>query len=205
MNHAIKRGRGDPPNLMELGKWVSDYYCAPMESVMRAMLPEAVREEKHTEKRRMFARLLKTPDEAGMAALLKKAPKQAEVLEALILAKEAQPAAGFSGAALKGLREKGWKIWRLAEEVAIHDADMKRFGEWWRRMMRAGYAFAEGARMHGWKAERRKEIRKKDRKLSKETAIRISINVTPARRPAFMNRLRAGEVGSRPSYRLRAA
>jgi primosomal protein N' (replication factor Y) len=108
-----------PPNLMEFGKWVSDYYCAPMESVMRAMLPEAVREEKHAEKRRMFARLLKTPDAAEMAALLKKAPKQAEALEALILAKEAQPAALFSGAALKGLREKQWI--ELTEEAVGRD------------------------------------------------------------------------------------
>jgi primosomal protein N' (replication factor Y) len=41
-----------PPALMEFGKWVSAYYCAPLESVMRAMLPEAVREEKHRRMRR---------------------------------------------------------------------------------------------------------------------------------------------------------
>src|SRR5947208_11200483 len=31
---------------------------------------------------------------------------------------------------------------------------MRRFGEWWRRMMRAGYAFAQGAAMHGRSADR---------------------------------------------------
>jgi primosomal protein N' (replication factor Y) (superfamily II helicase) len=97
-----------PPQLMEFGKWVADYYCAPMESVMRAMLPEAVREENHSEKKRMFARLLRTPTEEEKTLLLKKAPKQAEVLEAMVLAGQALPAATFSGAALKALREKNW-------------------------------------------------------------------------------------------------
>jgi hypothetical protein len=35
-----------------------------------------------------------------------------------------------------------------------HDADMHRFGQWWRRAVRSGYAFAEGAWMHGGKPER---------------------------------------------------
>ena len=47
------------------------------------MLPEAVREEKHSEKRRLFARLLRGPTAEEYADLTKKAPKQAEVLHAL--------------------------------------------------------------------------------------------------------------------------
>ncbi len=96
------------PALMEFGKWVSEYYCAPLESVMRAMLPEAVREEKHSEKRRLFARLLREPTVEEQAALTKKAPKQAEVLEALRTAGAPVAAALFSGAALKALHHKAW-------------------------------------------------------------------------------------------------
>src|SRR6187402_614092 len=49
------------PKLMELGQWVSQYYCAPMESVMRAMLPEAVRTDKHQEKVQRMVRLASEP------------------------------------------------------------------------------------------------------------------------------------------------
>jgi GT2 family glycosyltransferase len=52
------------------------------------------------------------------------------------------------------LRTLGWKVWRLPDEMAWHDAAMTRFGQWWRRAMRGGYAFAEGAYMHGDSPER---------------------------------------------------
>ncbi|MFL1526722.1 glycosyltransferase family 2 protein [Pseudomonas sp. O230] len=47
------------------------------------------------------------------------------------------------------LRAKGWRVWRLPEEMTLHDATMTRFGQWWRRTLRGGYAFAEGAYLHG--------------------------------------------------------
>ena len=47
------------------------------------------------------------------------------------------------------LRKKGWKIWHLADQMMCHDAEMTQFKQWWRRTMRAGYAFAEGAFLHG--------------------------------------------------------
>ncbi len=47
------------------------------------------------------------------------------------------------------LRAAGWQIWRLAAEMALHDAAMTHFGQWWKRAIRAGYAFAEGAHLHG--------------------------------------------------------
>lgn len=52
------------------------------------------------------------------------------------------------------LRAAGWKIWRLDEEMTLHDAAMTRFGQWWQRSLRAGYAFAEGSYLHGAAPER---------------------------------------------------
>jgi GT2 family glycosyltransferase len=46
------------------------------------------------------------------------------------------------------LREKGWAIWRLDREMTLHDANITRFAQWWRRQMRAGYAFAEVSWLH---------------------------------------------------------
>lgn len=47
------------------------------------------------------------------------------------------------------LRKAGWKIMRLRCEMTLHDAAISRFAQWWRRTKRAGYAFAEGAAIHG--------------------------------------------------------
>lgn len=52
------------------------------------------------------------------------------------------------------LRAAGWKVWRLEAEMTLHDAAIARFSQWWRRTMRGGYAFAEGAHLHGSPPER---------------------------------------------------
>lgn len=52
------------------------------------------------------------------------------------------------------LRASGWKILRIDEDMALHDAAILRFRQWWKRSQRAGYAFAEGASMHGQPPER---------------------------------------------------
>lgn len=46
------------------------------------------------------------------------------------------------------LRSAGWQIWRLDAEMALHDAAMFRFGQWWRRAVRAGYGFAQVGALH---------------------------------------------------------
>ncbi len=52
------------------------------------------------------------------------------------------------------LRKKGWKIRRVQAEMTLHDAAMTRFSQWWRRTVRAGHAYAEGAALHGRSPER---------------------------------------------------
>jgi GT2 family glycosyltransferase len=47
------------------------------------------------------------------------------------------------------MRATGWRIWRLGCEMGIHDAAMTRFDQWWQRSIRTGYAFAQGAYLHG--------------------------------------------------------
>ncbi len=37
------------------------------------------------------------------------------------------------------LRRKGWKIRRIDAEMALHDAAMMHFSQWWRRAVRGGY------------------------------------------------------------------
>lgn len=62
------------------------------------------------------------------------------------------------------LRAAGWTVWRLDQEMTLHDAAMTRVGQWWKRTRRGGHAFAEGAALHGapperhWVAETRRAL-----------------------------------------------
>ncbi|KAA0970579.1 glycosyltransferase [Aureimonas fodinaquatilis] len=63
---------------------------------------------------------------------------------------------GFNPALIAGeepelcvrLRAAGWQVHRIDHEMTRHDAAMTRFGQWWKRNVRAGHAFAEVSRMH---------------------------------------------------------
>lgn len=52
------------------------------------------------------------------------------------------------------LRAAGWHIWRLDHDMTLHDAAILHWRQWWRRTMRTGHAFAEGAWLHGGAPER---------------------------------------------------
>ncbi|WP_406648526.1 glycosyltransferase [Aliisedimentitalea scapharcae] len=52
------------------------------------------------------------------------------------------------------LRQEGWTIQRINAEMTRHDARIMRFSQWWQRSRRAGFAFAEGAALHGAPPER---------------------------------------------------
>ena len=41
------------------------------------------------------------------------------------------------------LRAARWRIWRLDAEMTLHDAAMTQFRQWWKRILRSGYAFAQ--------------------------------------------------------------
>jgi GT2 family glycosyltransferase len=52
------------------------------------------------------------------------------------------------------LRRAGFRIERLDAEMTLHDAAITRASQWWRRTVRSGHAFAEGAARHGASPER---------------------------------------------------
>lgn len=82
--------------------------------------------------------------------------------DALMRLEALQEVGGFNPSLIAGeepelclrLRASGWTIWRLDAEMTLHDADLTRFSQWWKRNTRAGHAFAEGAAMHGHSPER---------------------------------------------------
>lgn len=46
------------------------------------------------------------------------------------------------------VRDAGYKVVRLPDDMALHDIDMASFREWWTRSVRAGHAYAQGYWVH---------------------------------------------------------
>lgn len=44
--------------------------------------------------------------------------------------------------------DAGYKVMRLADDMAVHDIDMVSFVEWWTRSVRTGHAYAQGYWVH---------------------------------------------------------
>jgi GT2 family glycosyltransferase len=82
--------------------------------------------------------------------------------DALMRVEPVRAAGGYDESLIAGeepdlclrLRRGGWRILRIDAEMTLHDAAMTRVGQWWRRTLRAGHAYAEGAARHGSGPER---------------------------------------------------
>jgi GT2 family glycosyltransferase len=46
------------------------------------------------------------------------------------------------------LRQQGWRILRIDQDMTWHDAQMLSLSQWWRRAIRGGHAFAEVSWLH---------------------------------------------------------
>ena len=66
------------PKVLQLARWIGEYYCCPPEIALKSVLPEAVRKEKEGWKERLFVRLLTPP-----AELPKLTARQQEILKIL--------------------------------------------------------------------------------------------------------------------------
>ncbi len=52
------------------------------------------------------------------------------------------------------LRRRGWVLLRIDAELSLHDMAMERFSAWWKRTIRTGYGYADGAYLHGRSPDR---------------------------------------------------
>lgn len=127
MDFALRELEGliDPeplitPVLLRTGRWIADYYGCGIETVIRSLLPEAVRSEENRAKTRRLAVLDAPPDPVAMDKLAKRAPRQHAILSLLARAPEMRlPASEFgdgSAAAIKSM-EKNGLLRLIAEEV----------------------------------------------------------------------------------------
>ncbi len=103
------------PVMIQLARWMADYYCCPVETAMRAVLPEVIRKATTGHREVIEVQLVRTPTPEEMVSLQDRAPKQAEILRYLSArTSDPIPAAALSKAChaarsiLHTLEEKGW-------------------------------------------------------------------------------------------------
>lgn len=90
---------GDKPvlskTLLELARWMSAYYCCPIEAVMRSLLPQVIRRAEVGWKRQQFVSAAREITTDEMEKLKRRAPRQAELLEAIAALTEPVAAAAL--------------------------------------------------------------------------------------------------------------
>lgn len=109
------------PQLMELAKWMSQYYCAPMEHVMRALLPEKLRQENTAEKSQKVVKLLDELSVDELEKLKNKAPKQYQAYLLLKAVEEGVFMADIGAAVARAMEKKG--LVKIVDEVVRRDPD----------------------------------------------------------------------------------
>jgi primosomal protein N' (replication factor Y) (superfamily II helicase) len=112
-------------SLLELAKWMSVYYCCPLETVMRSLLPQVIRRAEIGWKKQLFVQPLTKIDGDKIDNLRKRAPRQAELLEAIAKLERPMPAAqllrktSFDNQTLRALARRG--LIELREEAVERD------------------------------------------------------------------------------------
>jgi len=96
------------PSLLELARWMGEYYCVPVEQAVRSVLPAAVRDPDATFRTHRIVRI-----RAGAGAISKLPGKQQALLDLLTGSQAGMPVselldkAGTTSAPLKALQSKG--------------------------------------------------------------------------------------------------
>ena len=127
----VGEGPAISESLLELAKWMSAYYCCPLETVMRSLLPQVIRRAEVGWKKQLLVQPLTKIEnsEAGVADkidnLRKRAPRQAELFDAIVRLEKPMPAAellrktSFDNQTLRALVKRG--LIKLREETVERD------------------------------------------------------------------------------------
>jgi primosomal protein N' (replication factor Y) len=111
--------------LLELGRWIATYYCCPIETVMRSMLPQVIRRAEVGWKKQLFVQPGRKIDKDELDRLRKRAPRQAELVEAIsrlempMRAAELLRQTSLDNQTLRALVKRG--LAELREEAVVRD------------------------------------------------------------------------------------
>ena len=112
-------------HLLELAKWIGTYYCCPIETVMRSMLPQVIRRAEVGWKKQLFVQPGRKIASNELEKLRKRAPRQAELLEAIsklerpVRAAELLRETSLDNQTLRALVKRGLAV--LREEAVERD------------------------------------------------------------------------------------
>jgi primosomal protein N' (replication factor Y) (superfamily II helicase) len=126
---AIEAVVGEAPilsePLLELARWIGTYYCCPIETVMRSLLPQVIRRAEVGWKKQLFVQPGRKIDNEEMEKLRRRAPRQAELLgaisqlEAPIRASQLLRQTSLDNQTLRALVKRG--LAELREEAVLRD------------------------------------------------------------------------------------
>ena len=120
---------GDAPilseQLLELARWMGAYYCCAIETVMRSLLPQVIRRAEVGWKKQLFVQPARNIAQAEFEKLRRRAPRQAELLEAIsklenpIRAAELLRQTSFDNQTLRALARRG--LVALRDQAVVRD------------------------------------------------------------------------------------
>jgi len=126
---AIEAVVGEAPivsePLLELARWIGAYYCCPIETVMRSLLPQVIRRAEVGWKKQLFVQPAGKIAETEIEKLRKRAPRQAELLEAIsqldapVSAAQLLRQTSLDNQTLRALVKRGFA--ELREEAVVRD------------------------------------------------------------------------------------
>src|SRR5881296_3814252 len=111
--------------LLELAKWMSTYYCCPIETVMRSLLPQVIRRAEIGWKKQLFVLPARKIDKEEIEKLQRRAPRQAELLEAIsrleapVRAADLLRQTSLENQTLRALVKRG--LAEMREEAVVRD------------------------------------------------------------------------------------
>lgn len=111
--------------LIRLAQWMANYYCCPLETAMRTILPQVIRNPEAGHKMQLHARLARAVTADDHLALQLRSPKQAAVLDFLM--RRGEPVAvanvlkecGASRESLASLERKGLVV--IEQSAVLRD------------------------------------------------------------------------------------
>jgi primosomal protein N' (replication factor Y) len=119
------------PAMLDLARWMSDYYCCPLETAVCSVLPVAVRDGRVTAKKQNTVTLAREISEADLEKLAVRAPRQADALKVLIdagksmLVSRAANLAGVTEGVFRTLEKNG--LVRIEATVIARDPHSEKY------------------------------------------------------------------------------
>jgi len=107
------------PRVLELARWIADYYCCAPETALKSVLPDAVRKEQEGWRERLFIRLL--PGNDGAEGLTRRQKEIYHVIEGSrsIALKKLLKVTGTTTATVRKLEDKG--LVEIAPQISERD------------------------------------------------------------------------------------